>query len=104
MGYDDAACAITTTYFGRANASVPFWMDNVQCTGSEEVLDDCSFSGWGIHSCDHAYNDAGIVCANSKLITSYGHKFSNSTLYMLPCAFRMHPIHTPNNTAHNALL
>ena len=66
MGYDDAACAVTTSEFGIANSSVPFWMDNVQCTGSEEALDDCSFSGWGIHSCDHSFNDAGIVCANSK--------------------------------------
>ena len=67
IGYDDAACADTTSYFGRANASVPFWMDNIQCTGSEEVLDDCSFSGWGIHSCSHSINDAGIVCVNSEL-------------------------------------
>ena len=66
IGYDDAACAITSNYFGRANATVPFWMDSVQCTGSEEVLDDCSFSGWGTHSCSHNVNDAGIVCANSE--------------------------------------
>ena len=71
MGYDDAACPVTTAKFGIANASIPFWMDNVQCTGSEEILDDCSFSGWGIHSCDHSINDAGIVCANSKSIKIY---------------------------------
>ena len=78
MGYDDAACAVTTAKFGIANASVPFWMDNVQCTGSEEVLDDCSFSGWGIHSCDHSINDAGIVCANSKSVKN------------LPCLIQVH--------------
>ena len=66
IGYNDAACAITSNYFGRANATVPFWMDSVQCTGSEEVLDDCRFSGWGTHSCSHNVNDAGIVCANSE--------------------------------------
>ena len=84
IGYDDAACAITTAHFGRANNSAPFWMDNVQCTGSEEVLDDCSFSGWGIHSCDHRINDAGIVCANSKLIclTSCGYVISNCSVFM----------------------
>ena len=68
LGYDDAACVVTTNVFGRANTSVPIWMDNVQCTGTEEALDDCSFSGWGVHSCNHSINDAGIVCANSKFI------------------------------------
>ena len=67
IGYDDAACAITRDYFGQANDSAPFWMDNTRCTGSEEVLDDCSFSGWGVHRCDHITNDAGIVHVNSKL-------------------------------------
>ena len=70
IGYEDAACAVTTNHFGRANTSVPIWMDNVQCMGSEETLDNCSFSGWGVHNCNHSINDAGIVCANSKLVAS----------------------------------
>ena len=57
---------ISSDHFGRANATVPFWMDSVQCTGAEEVLDDCSFSGWGTHSCSHNVNDAEIVYANSE--------------------------------------
>lgn len=68
FGFDDAACAVTTNHFGRANSSVPFWMDNVQCTGSEEVLDQCDFPGWGVHNCDHRYDDAGVVCVNSKIL------------------------------------
>ena len=68
FGYDDAACAVTSTsYFGSANSSAPFWMDNVQCSGSEEALDKCSFSGWGTHNCAHYLDDAGVVCADSKL-------------------------------------
>ena len=67
FGYDDAACAVTTNRFGAAVSSVPFWMDNVQCSGSEEALDKCSFRGWGVHNCYHSTDDAGIVCVNSKL-------------------------------------
>ena len=66
FGYDDAACAVTTTRFGVANSSVPFWMDNMQCSGSEEALDQCSFPGWGIHNCLHGTDDAGVVCVNCK--------------------------------------
>ena len=64
LGFDDAICAVRSNHFGVATSSVPFWMDNVQCSGSEQALDQCSFAGWGINNCGHAYNDAGIVCRN----------------------------------------
>ena len=68
LGFDDAACAITSNEFGIAESSSPIWMSNVQCTGSEDVLDRCDFSGWGnTYLCNHANNDAGVVCVNSKL-------------------------------------
>ena len=64
LGFDDAVCAVTNNQFGVATRSVPFWMDNVQCSGSEQALDRCSFAGWGNSNCGHAYDDAGIVCTN----------------------------------------
>ncbi len=36
-------------------------MDEVNCTGQENYLSACSFSGWGIHDCSH-YEDAGVIC------------------------------------------
>lgn len=70
LGFDDAACIINSNQFGVAESSAPIWMDNLQCTGSEDALDQCDFSGWGnTYFCNHASNDAGVVCANSKRLS-----------------------------------
>ena len=69
LGYEDAVCAIRTNTFGTARTSVPIWLDNLQCTGWEDSLDQCDFARWGnINYCSHAYNDAGVVCAISEFV------------------------------------
>nr|XP_055046950.1 scavenger receptor cysteine-rich domain-containing group B protein-like [Misgurnus anguillicaudatus] len=47
------------TYFGPGGGAL--WMDDVQCTGTELSLTDCTFRGWGTHNCDHSF-DAGVIC------------------------------------------
>ena len=37
------------------------WLDDIQCTGSETSLEDCSHRGWGVHNCGHV-EDVGIEC------------------------------------------
>ena len=37
------------------------WLDNVQCTGSERTLIDCTASSSGVNPCTHA-QDAGVRC------------------------------------------
>lgn len=65
LGYEDAVCAVTRARFGRAARNVPILMDNVQCRGTEDVLDQCDFNGWRSHSCTHR-EDAGVICEDRK--------------------------------------
>ena len=73
LGFDNAVCAVTSNQFGRATSSIPFLIDNVQCLGSEEALDQCSFPGWATNNCSHTTQDAGVVC-----------KSEDGILFLLP--------------------
>lgn len=50
--------------------SGPIWLDDVGCTGSEEVLNNCFHTGWGNHNCGHV-EDAGVECSNTGTINHY---------------------------------
>lgn len=39
----------------------PIWLDDVECTGSEDSILNCSHRGFGVHNCDHT-EDVGIIC------------------------------------------
>ncbi|KFV74396.1 Deleted in malignant brain tumors 1 protein, partial [Dryobates pubescens] len=46
-------------YFGRGHD--PIWLDELQCTGSEQSLFSCQAREWGHNNCVHG-EDAGVVC------------------------------------------
>ena len=49
--------------------SGPIWMDQLNCSGTEDSLDECSFSNWGISDCFHN-EDVGVDCYGGAYATT----------------------------------
>ena len=58
--------AVGRAYFGQGQGDI--YLENVQCNGSEAMLDDCPASDIGVHDCDHT-EDAGVRCQGTYVCT-----------------------------------
>ena len=62
LGYGKAIAATKDTYYGQGRGRI--WLNNVDCTGSEWSIKECSHSRWND---DYYYfshsSDAGVRCA-----------------------------------------
>ncbi len=45
------------------------WLDDVNCTGYETTLTNCSHGGWGSHNCDHG-KDVSVRCYSQEPVGS----------------------------------
>ncbi|KFQ65629.1 Deleted in malignant brain tumors 1 protein, partial [Pelecanus crispus] len=59
LGCGTAISAYGAAHFGQGSG--PIWLDNVQCSGTENALSECMARPWGLNNCDHG-EDASVVC------------------------------------------
>ncbi|NXA09450.1 MARCO protein, partial [Sapayoa aenigma] len=57
LGFSRAVSAFTATA-----GTGPIWLDDINCSGSENSIFDCRKSNWGAHNCNHN-EDAGVECS-----------------------------------------
>jgi len=48
--------------FGPGSGTI--WLENVDCDGNENALEDCNHNGWGVASCNHD-KDVSITCSTN---------------------------------------
>ena len=61
LGYSDAVSALNDAHFGAGSGQI--WLDNVNCAGSEDSIENCPHNGWGSHNCGH-HEDASVICSS----------------------------------------
>ena len=76
LGYLDALAATVQSSFGTGSGRI--WLDNLQCTGNENQITECTHSRWGVSN-SHCglygstqiqyFGVAGVVC-RGKLINN----------------------------------
>ena len=53
-----------------SNASLHYHLDNVRCSGNENMLSECGHNGLGVHNCVVNQDEAGVNCSG-KLFFNY---------------------------------
>ena len=78
--FSDAAASVVCRQLGftageaiwldaSVSAEGVVWLDDVQCSGAEQHLDQCGHAPWGQHDCFPVHMlDTGVQCLNSEWV------------------------------------
>jgi hypothetical protein len=80
LGFPGAVAAYANAKFGQGTGNI--WLDDVQCTGSENYLLDCTTKTWIIHNCGHS-EDAGVKCQKRVRLVNGGANYGRVEVYHL---------------------
>ena len=61
LGFSGAVSAPGSAHFGVGSGQI--WLDNVNCSGSENSILKCRHNGVGRHICNHD-EDASVICSS----------------------------------------
>ena len=59
LSLGNAFAAKHNAYYGKGNGQI--WAGNLDCVGSELLIEDCLHGEWGTQNCSHS-KDAGVKC------------------------------------------
>jgi hypothetical protein len=73
---------ITSISFGEGSSSRPVHLDDVQCTGTESTLLNCTHSAAADQGCRSHREDVGIICQRSQGTMHDNNNYYYSTMIM----------------------
>ena len=70
LGFASGSLPQWSSTYGYGADSVPIWMDDVQCTGLENRLTDCTHAGLMRQSGCFHFEDVAVVCSGRYMCPS----------------------------------
>ena len=82
---------VANNFTDKSIATLPIWLDDTRCAGTERHIADCAHSPWGRHNCAHR-EDVAVSCdrkflKRSFIISGVAQPVSSLCIFSLPFLF-----------------